>query len=220
MRRILFVAVCSAFFLAFWMASSDAHMCGCMGERGPGGMMGGMMGGMTHEGMGMMHEMSGGMREGGRHMWRILMGLNLDEQQREAIRDIRSRAMKEMVRKRADLQIAHMEQRELLDKDPVDMKAVEAKLRQIESMKTDMHLSMLKAMEDVKAKLTPEQRKKFREMMERGPMMGGAGMMGCPDCGKMGGEECHMMRHGHMGGEMSEPSEEEEVPGPEGHRHH
>ncbi len=219
MKKVLFVLVCSVILMPFWVSHSDAQMCGCMGERMHGG---GMMGGMTHEGMGMMHEMGGGMRGGDHPMWRMLKGLNLDDQQRETLKAIKSRVMKEMIRKRADLQIAHMEQRELLDKDPVDMKAVEAKLRQIESMRTDMHLSMLKAMEDVKAKLTPEQRKKFREMMERGPMMGrmGMGMRGCPDCGMMEGGDCHMMRHGHMEREMSQPSEEEEMPGPEGHRHH
>ncbi len=219
MKKVLFVLVCSVILMPFWVSHSDAQMCGCMGEGGHGGMMGG-----RHEGMGMMHEMGPGMREGGQHMWRILMGLNLDDQQKETLKAIRSRAMKEMVRKRADLQIAHMEQRELLDKDPVDMKAVEAKLRQIESMKTDMHLSMLKAMEDVKAKLTPEQRKKFREMMEKGPMMGRMGMRDCPDCGMMEGGECHMMggmmRHRHMEEEMSGPSEDEEMTGPERHRHH
>jgi len=40
-----------------------------------------------------------------------------------------------------------------------------------------MHLSHINAMEDIKAKLTPEQRKKFREMSEAGPMMEGMGMI-------------------------------------------
>ena len=34
----------------------------------------------------------------------------------------------------------------------------------------------IKAMEDCKTKLTPEQRKKLREMIEAGPMMEGMGM--------------------------------------------
>jgi Spy/CpxP family protein refolding chaperone len=38
-------------------------------------------------------------------------------------------------------------------------------------MRTEMHLSHIKAMEDIKTKLTPEQRKKFREMIASGPMM-------------------------------------------------
>ena len=39
-------------------------------------------------------------------------------------------------------------------------KAVEAKVKQLEMMRTEMHLSHIKAMEDIKTKLTPEQRKK------------------------------------------------------------
>jgi Spy/CpxP family protein refolding chaperone len=56
----------------------------------------------------------------------------------------------------------------MLHKDSVDLQAVEAKLKQIESLKTDLHLSMIKAREEIKAKLTPEQRKKLKSMMVRG----------------------------------------------------
>jgi Spy/CpxP family protein refolding chaperone len=56
------------------------------------------------------------------------------------------------------------------------MNAVEAKVKQLEAMKTEMQLSHIKAMEECKAKLTPEQRKKFREMIEAEPMMEGMGM--------------------------------------------
>ena len=43
-------------------------------------------------------------------------------------------------------------------------------------MRAEMHLSHINAMEDIKAKLTPEQRKKFREMLETGPMKEEMGM--------------------------------------------
>ncbi len=86
--------------------------------------------------------------------------------------------MKEMIKKRPDELIAVIEMKELIDKDSVDMKAVEAKLKQIETLKTEMHLSLIKAIEEAKSKLTPEQRKKFKEMREIAsdmglPMMGG-----------------------------------------------
>jgi coenzyme F420-reducing hydrogenase alpha subunit len=45
-----------------------------------------------------------------------------------------------------------------------------------------MHLSHIKAMEECKAKLTPEQRKKLREMVEAGPMMEGMGMKHDQEC--------------------------------------
>jgi len=49
--------------------------------------------------------------------------------------------MKEMIKRRADKQIAKLELKDILGKDPVDMRAVEAKLKEIEAIETDMHLS-------------------------------------------------------------------------------
>jgi Spy/CpxP family protein refolding chaperone len=188
--------------------SSYAQMCGCMGKMGEDmerGMP--MRGEMKHPGM----ERMGGMRGEDHPMWKHLMGLGLDEQQKEAVKAIKSRQMKDMIKKRADKQIAKLELKELLDRDPVDMKAVEAKLKQIEAIETDMHLSHIRTMEEVKAKLTPDQKKKMKEMIDMGPMRGGMGMM--QGCGMMGG----MMQRGGMG--MTPPAEKQEQPAME-HKHH
>ena len=119
---------------------------------------------------GKMHEI---MLDDEHPMWRYLMGLGLDDKQKAEVKEIKSMVMKEMIKKRADEHIAHIELKDLLDKDPVDMKAIEAKLKQIERVKTEMHLSLIKAREEVKSKLMPEQRKKFKETLEIDPMMGG-----------------------------------------------
>jgi Spy/CpxP family protein refolding chaperone len=116
-------------------------------------------------------EMMEAMPEAEHLMWRCLMDLGLDDKQNAEVKEIKSRVMKEMIKKRADEQIAHIELRDLLDKDSVDMKAIESKLKQIETVKTKMYLSLIKAREEVKSKLTPEQRKKFKETLEMGPMM-------------------------------------------------
>ncbi len=102
------------------------------------------------------------------------MALGLDEKQKEAIKEIGNRAMKEMIKKKADVHIARIELKELLDEDSVNMKAVEAKLKQIETAKTEMRLSFIRTMEEAKSKLTAEQKKKFKEMPRMGPMMGRA----------------------------------------------
>jgi Spy/CpxP family protein refolding chaperone len=102
--------------------------------------------------------------------------LSLDEQQKTLIGELKSRMMKETIRRTADLRIVQIELKDLLSQDPVDMKAVEAKVKQLEMMRTEMHLSHIKAMEECKTKLTPEQRKKLREMIESGPMMEEMGM--------------------------------------------
>ena len=146
---------------------------------GPGTMGDPGMGCETMGGRGMGHDMRGSDHP----MWGFLRGLNLDEQQKTPIHEIKSRMMKDTIRKKADLRIAHLELKELLAKDPVDMKAVEAKVKQEEALRTEMHLSHVKAMEEVKAKLTPEQRKKFREMIEDGSMTARKGMMREHKCG-------------------------------------
>ena len=105
-----------------------------------------------------------------------LKSLNLDERQKVFIGEIKSRMKKETIRKTADMRIVQIELKDLLGQDPVDMKAVEAKVKQLETMRTEMQLSHIKAMEECKTKLTPEQRKKLREMMEAGPMMEKMGM--------------------------------------------
>lgn len=137
------------------------------GDMGGHGMGSGMMCGCG---------MDGQMMETEHHMSKHLMGLNLDEQQKALIGEIKSRKMKETIRRTADMRIVQIELKDLLSQDPVDMKAVEAKVKQLEMMKTEMHLSHIKAMEECKTKLTPEQRKKLREMIEDEPMMEEMGM--------------------------------------------
>jgi Spy/CpxP family protein refolding chaperone len=111
-----------------------------------------------------------------------LKSLSLDEQQKTLIGEIKSRMMKETIRRTADMRIVQIEVKDLLSQDPVDMKAVEAKVKQLEMMRTEMHLSHIKAIEDIRTKLTPEQRKKLREMIEAGLMMEGIGIKHDQEC--------------------------------------
>jgi Spy/CpxP family protein refolding chaperone len=131
-----------------------------MDGMGPAGMDGGMM-----------------MREGGTRLWEKLMALGLDARQVDELKAIRTRMMKSMVRKRADRQLQEIEIHDLLDKDSVDMKAVEAAVKKSASLRADMFLAHVKAREEMKAVLTPAQRKQLREMSGMRP-----------------GENCGMMR--------------------------
>ena len=161
---------------------SYAQMCGCMGKMG-GDMP--MMGAMEHKGM-EHHDMKGdgmmGMMEEGHLMMKKLMSLDLDEKQKEAMRDTKNRVMKETIKKKAEKQVAKIELKELLGKHSVDIKAVESKLKQIEALRTDMELSHIKALESIKALLTDAQKMQLKEMSE-------AGHMPCGD------KDCCMMRH-------------------------
>jgi Spy/CpxP family protein refolding chaperone len=118
-----------------------------------------LMGQMGHRGMWMMRA--------DHRTWKALSDLGLDEKQKQAIKNIRTAARKETIRKAADIKIAGIELRETLDNDPVDIGAVEAKLKQMESLRTDLHMSRIKAMEEIKATLTPEQRQKFKTNLRK-----------------------------------------------------
>jgi len=131
------------------------------GEMGGKGMASGMM---------CCCGMDGKMMDAEHHMAKLIKDLNLDDQQKVFMGEIKSRMMKETIRRKADMHIAQIELKELLMQDTVDMTAVEAKVKQLEAMKTEMQLSHIKAMEECKAKLTPEQRKKLKEMLEAEPM--------------------------------------------------
>jgi Spy/CpxP family protein refolding chaperone len=139
---------------------------GC-GMAGWWGMPGRCMGcGMTGGGMG--YGMMGPMMMGHRSMMLGFMNLDLNDKQKEELFNIRDKNMKEMIRKRSDREIAMLELRELLGKEPVDMKAVEAKVKQLDSLRSDIFLAIIKAREEMKAKLTPAQLKQLRGMYRQG----------------------------------------------------
>ena len=174
MKKSLISIFFGIVFITALAVHADAQMCGNM----PGRMMDGMGPGMTmmQSGMGCMG--GGGMMMGEHHpAWKHLMSLGLDEKQKEALKGLHSRVMKEMVKKSADKKIAAIELRDLLDKDPVDMKAVEAAVKKGESLRTEMILAHIRAREEMKSLLTPEQRKRLKELMESPPSQG-CNMMG------------------------------------------
>ncbi len=156
--------------------------CGKMGEHMMGEHMRGGMQGIGNIEM-MMPE---NIMETRRHAMRIMMHLGLNAKQKESADQIIDGAAKDLIKKGADLQIAKIELENILHKDPVDMNAAASKLKQIEAIKTDMFLTHLKALEEIKSMLTPQQKKELKEMME-----GGMGMeKGCK-CGMMEGKKAH-----------------------------
>ncbi len=115
-----------------------------------------------------------------------LRSLNLNEQQKAFINETKTRMMKETIKRTADMRIAQIELKDLLNQEPMDMKAVEAKVKQLGILKTEMYLFHIKAMEDYKTKLTSEQRIKLREMNEAGSMMEGMRLKQSQEHGMMG----------------------------------
>jgi periplasmic protein CpxP/Spy len=186
--------------------SSPGGMMGMMGQGGMGmmepqmmrGMMGGGMQGMP-EGMGMPRPSQ---------LVRTLKAeLGLSDEQGKQLTQIFSQATKARIKRRADLRIAEFELGELVEADPVDMGQVEGKLKAIEGLRTTLRLGLIKAHEQAKGELTPEQRQKLERLHDRLPGMMGPGMMSMMEMmGEGGSGGMGMMGQGGMGGMgMMEP---------------
>jgi len=94
-----------------------------------------------------------------------LRKLNLTDAQKKSIHQIGMSTAKSMIQKKADLKIAKMDLHQMLHSDPVDMSSVEKQLNKISGLKTAMALDRINARQDIKALLTPEQKKKLSEIM-------------------------------------------------------
>ena len=107
---------------------------------------------------------------------RLLGRLDLTEQQRDRVREIQDQLHKTLIRKRAEEQVSALELKQLLDRDPINLKEVESQLLQMAALKVEMQLAPVKAFEMVKQELTPEQRKKWRALVaQRPPLEPGPG---------------------------------------------
>lgn len=91
--------------------------------------------------------------------------LGLNDQQKEAIRAIRFRTMKEAVKTKADIKLAKMELREILSKEPVNISAAEAAVKKIEGLRADLKIMHIKAVQEIKSNLNDEQKKQFKAIM-------------------------------------------------------
>jgi Spy/CpxP family protein refolding chaperone len=156
MKRLGLFLITAVFLTGLVVASANAQMGGEMGM-GPGGGMGMWDG--TH----------------GRHM---TSALGLDDNQTVQVKPILYKLQKDMIKKRADIEVAEIELEEVLGKDPVDIKVAEAKVKQIASLKAEAAMIHIQGIENIKAKLTSEQKKKLTEMMHMKGMR--QGMMDCP----------------------------------------
>jgi Spy/CpxP family protein refolding chaperone len=126
--------------------------------------------------------------------------LGFSDEQAKQLTQIFSQATKAGIKQRADIRIAELELRELLETDPVDMAQVEGKLKAIEGLRTALRLSLIKAHEQAKGVLTPEQRQKLEGLHDRLPGMMSPGMMGMMEMMGEGGSS-------GMGGQPQSPTQ-------------
>ena len=172
---------------------ASAHQERTVGEGRHHGMMGGGMMEMMHRGIGRggHHGMMGHGDAAERPLISLMLEnreeLKLTPEQVQRLETLRSDFRKGSIKRSADLRVAELELEELRKKEPVDLAKVEAQVKRIETLRTEQRLSRIKAIEEGKALLTPEQRKRIETLGQR---VGGGhttGMMGCPMMGGMGG---------------------------------
>jgi heavy-metal resistance protein len=98
--------------------------------------------------------------------------LGLSSGQVQTLEGLRAQFQKEAIRADADLRVAEMDLSQLLSKEPADMTAVEAKIREIEKRRADLRVARVRAIESGRAVLSADQREKLRTLLaEQQPAM-------------------------------------------------
>ena len=103
--------------------------------------------------------------------------LGLSASQVDALERLGLDFIREAIRRQADLLIMEIDLDVLLDQDPsktVDMTAAEAKLREIERMRADLQLGLIRAVEAARVQLTLEQRTKLATLLSASSAQGDA----------------------------------------------
>ncbi len=117
--------------------------------------------------------------------WKVIMHaeeLGLSEDQIEALRNRHAEAKKQMIQIGSQIKMDMVDVHLAIMREEIDMKAAEAKIREIAKLKGDMFMAMVQAMHDIKHILTPEQRKKVKAMIMNWFKKGGMSGMGREEC--------------------------------------
>ncbi|HXF75333.1 MAG TPA: periplasmic heavy metal sensor [Methylomirabilota bacterium] len=95
--------------------------------------------------------------------------LGLSAEQVKKLEQIRDNFQRQAIRNEADVRIAELDIAALLDNPTTDLAKVEAKIREAEKLRADLRIVRVRAVEQAKAVLTAEQRKKFHEKIDTVP---------------------------------------------------
>lgn len=97
--------------------------------------------------------------------------IGLSDVQVEKIKALRLEHVKRVSELRSRLAVAELELQDLMVKPEVNMAAVESKTREVSSLRGDLAVDQVKARVEAVNILTPEQRKKARELARAGQGM-------------------------------------------------
>ena len=157
-RRILTIASASAILILAGVATAQPAGAGrgmgagraCVaGPGAPGGrMFGGPAGGM---------------------MLRAMMSLDLTTEQRQSIQTLHTNAQKEIIRKQADLRVKQIELGELMGASSPNRSQIEAKVREIGTLRTEIQLIRTNCHLQTRSQLTAEQIQQLQTMCQQPP---------------------------------------------------
>jgi Spy/CpxP family protein refolding chaperone len=106
--------------------------------------------------------------------------LDLSVDQVKGLTALREEFQKEAVRLAGEIRAAEAEMGQIYERTPVDLQAVEAKIRAIAGLEADLRLGRVKTLETGKALLTSEQQQKLGRIAQSMGWPRGAFMMGSP----------------------------------------
>ena len=93
------------------------------------------------------------------------LGLSADQVRR--LEQQRDNFQRLTIRNEADLRILELDIATLLDSEPVEMAKLEAKMREEEKLRADLRIARIRAIEQGKALLNAEQKKKLTELQRQ-----------------------------------------------------
>jgi Spy/CpxP family protein refolding chaperone len=100
-------------------------------------------------------------------MERLAQQLELSDDQRRQVQSLQLNYAKEAIRTRADMAVARVEVRQLLNADQPDLSQVKDKLQQIACKEAQLRFAHITMMQDIRKLLTPEQQKQWRALRAR-----------------------------------------------------
>jgi Spy/CpxP family protein refolding chaperone len=97
--------------------------------------------------------------------------IGLTDEQKKKVTPLHNEMQKKQIRFQADLKIAHLEMKEIMEPKDFDIEKAKAAVKKVEELKSAHHLEMLKLMKEVRSVFTEDQYKKLQALM---PMHKGA----------------------------------------------
>lgn len=107
--------------------------------------------------------------------------LNLSDDQKKKIESIYDKQRRDGIKMRADLEVAQLDLGKLMRADAPDRAAINSQIDRMSNLRSQLRKAQVGAMLDMRAVLTPEQQKKWRDARPMGPGMGGRRMSEAPD---------------------------------------